>query len=172
MLSDIKVRPNLIQLEDLPQLRNCRELGWTKGLVIMPTGTGKTYLSAMDSYNYHLENPNAKFLFVAHRLDILTQAKVAFEDIWSNETLGQLTGETKEHIEDCTVLFASRDSLCTDETLHSFEKAYFDYIIVDEAHHGEAATYRKILDYLTPKFLLGIISISDGTDKKDGDYGK
>lgn len=167
LLGDIKIEPNPIQLEVLPQLKNCRELGWTKGLVIMPTGTGKTYLSAMDAYNYYLENPNAKFLFIVHRLDILTQSKNAFEDVWPNEILGLLTGETKEHVRDCRILFASKDSLCLDETLNSFSKEYFDYIIVDEVHHGEARTYRKILDYFIPKFFLGITATPDRTDKKD-----
>ena len=53
LLNDSKIDPNPIQLEVLPQLKNCRKLGWDKGLVIMPTGTGKTYLSAMDSLQYY-----------------------------------------------------------------------------------------------------------------------
>lgn len=167
LLNDSKIDPNPIQLEVLPQLKNCRKLGWDKGLVIMPTGTGKTYLSAMDSLQYYRENPNAKFLFVVHRLDILTQSKVAFEDVWSNEIFGLLTGEVKEHVDDCRILFASKDSLCNDDILNHFGKEYFDYIIVDEVHHGEAITYRKILDYFTPKFLLGITATPDRTDKKD-----
>lgn len=167
LLSDVKVVPNPIQSEVLQQLKNCRKLGWKKGLVIMPTGTGKTYLSAMDALSYHIENPNAKFLFVVHRLDILTQSKIAFEDVWTNEKLGLLTGETKENVNDCRILFASKDSLCSDEVLEKFGKEYFDYIIVDEVHHGEAKTYRKILDYFEPKFLLGITATPDRTDKKD-----
>lgn len=122
LLNDIKIKPNLIQLEVLPQLSNCRKLGWNKGLVIMPTGTGKTYLSAMDSYQYYLENQQAKFLFVVHRLDILTQSRIAYEDVWSNEILGILTGDTKEHIKDCRILFASKDSLCNDDSLNFLVK--------------------------------------------------
>lgn len=167
LLNDIKVNPNPIQIEVLAQLENCRKLGWDKGLVIMPTGTGKTYLSAMDALNYYKEHPNAKFLFVVHRLDILTQSKIAFEDVWSNEILGLLTGETKEHVDDCRVLFASKDTLCSDEVLERFGRNYFDYIIVDEVHHGEAKTYRKILDYFEANFLLGITATPDRTDKKD-----
>lgn len=167
LLSDIKVDPNPIQKEVLPQLEYCRSLGWNKGLVIMPTGTGKTYLAAMDSYNYYLKNPTARFLFLVHRLDILTQSKLAFADVWNNAVFGLLTGEVKEHVNDCTVLFASKDSMCGESTLTSFSKTEFDYIIVDEVHHGEAATYRAILDYFTPKFLLGITATPERTDKKD-----
>lgn len=166
LLSGINVEPNLIQREVLSKLKTCRELGWNKGLVIMPTGTGKTYLAAMDSYNYFLEKPQARFLFVVHRIDILTQSKVAFEDIWQNELFG-LFAETKEHVDSCRVLFASKDSLYKPENLQLFKKDEFDYIIVDEVHHGESATYRQVLDYFTPKFLLGITATPERTDKKD-----
>lgn len=144
LLSDVKIEPNPIQKEVLPQLKMCRQLGWDRGLVIMPTGTGKTYLTAMDSYNYFLENPKSKFLFLVHRLDILTQSKIAFEDVWHDETLGLLTGEVKEHINDCIVLFTSKDSLCNEVILSTFKKDYFDFIIVDEVHQVDFyVTYNK-----------------------------
>lgn len=167
LLGNIKIEPNIIQKEVLPQLKRYRELGWKKGLVIMPTGTGKTYLTAMDSYNYFLENPSAKFLFIAHRIDILTQSRNAYNDIWENINSGLLTGDVKENINSCTILFASKDSLYRENILTLFDKNYFDYIIVDEVHHGEAETYKKILNYFSPKFLLGITATPERTDKKD-----
>lgn len=167
LLGNIKVEPNIIQKEVLPQIKKYRDLGWNKGLVIMPTGTGKTYLTAMDAYNYYIENPNSKFLFIAHRIDLLSQSRNAFENIWTDLNSGLLTGEVKENINNCTILFASKDSLYRDATLNQFNKTYFDYIIVDEVHHGEAETYKKILNYFEPKFLLGITATPERTDKKD-----
>lgn len=78
-----------------------------------------------------------------------------------------MTGEVKENVNTCDILFASKDSLYRDETLNLFGKEYFDYIIVDEVHHGEAPTYRKILDYFQPKFLLGMTATPERTDRKD-----
>lgn len=167
LLQDVKISPNLIQSEVLEQLKYYRDIGWKKGLVIMPTGTGKTYLAALDALNYYRDHPNARFLFIVHRLDILTQSKVAFEDVWTDEIMGLLTGEAKEHIKDSRILFASKDSLCNDTILHSFAPDEFDYVIVDEVHHGESATYRKVLDYFKPQFLLGVTATPDRTDKKD-----
>lgn len=167
-LPDSHIEPNALQREVLPQLKSKRELGWKKGLCIMPVGTGKTYTAALDSYDYLLENEGfGKTLFIVHKLGILQQSYNAFQDVWKGSTFGLLTGTEKTNIKNCDILFASKDSLCVDETLHSFDPDYFDYIIVDEVHHGEAPTYRKIIDYFTPQFLLGMTATPDRTDRKD-----
>ena len=167
VLGKSTITPNIIQSEVLPLLKSKRELGWKKGLCIMPVGTGKTYTAAIDSYSFHNETPNCKTLFIVHKLPILTQSINSFENVWKDAKFGVLTGEVKENVHDCDILFASKDSLCIDETLHSFTPDYFDYIIVDEVHHGEAPTYRKVLDYFEPKFLLGMTATPDRTDRKD-----
>lgn len=167
LLPDISITPNQIQKEVLPELENKRKLGWHKGLVIMPMGTGKTYLSALDALQYNDKNPNARFLFIVHRLEILTQSKEAYSDVWPNVKIGQLGGGVAENVKNSKILFASKDTLCREETLKSFKKNYFDYIIVDEVHHGECDTYKTILEYFTPDFLLGITGTPDRTDKKD-----
>lgn len=167
LLSDIEIKPNQIQREVLTELKNKRALGWHKGLVIMPTGTGKTYLSALDSIQYNSIKPNARILFVAHRIEILAQSRTAYNNVWNKVKFGFLGGGTFENVHDCKILFASKDSLCRDETLYQFAPDAFDYIVVDEVHHGESKTYRKILNYFTPDFLLGITATPDRTDKKD-----
>lgn len=167
LLPEVQIKPNEIQREVLSELKTKRALGWHKGLVIMPTGTGKTYLSALDALQYNKDHPNAKFLFVVHRLEILSQSRAAYSDVWGKVKFGFLGGGTAENVEDCKILFASKDSLYREETLNQFAPDYFDYIIVDEVHHGESKTYRIILDYFTPDFLLGITATPDRTDKKD-----
>lgn len=167
-LPETRIEPNALQKEVLPQLKSKRDLGWKKGLCIMPVGTGKTYTAALDSYDYLLENEGfGKTLFIVHKLGILQQSYNAFHDVWKGSKFGLLTGTEKTNVKSCDILFASKDSLCVDETLHSFDPDYFDYIIVDEVHHGEAPTYRKIIDYFTPQFLLGMTATPDRTDRKD-----
>lgn len=167
LLGASTIKPNVIQSEVLPLLKSKRELGWNKGLCIMPVGTGKTYTAAIDSYDYFINHSGSRALFLVHKLPILTQSKNSFANVWKNAVFGTLTGEEKEHLHDSDILFASKDSLCKEETLQSFAKDEFDYIIVDEVHHGEAPTYRKILDYFTPKFLLGMTATPERTDRKD-----
>ena len=163
LLKEIEVKPNTIQKEVLKDLEYYRSIGWKKGLVIMPTGTGKTYLAALDSYRFG----GKKTLFVVHKIDILTQAAESFMNVWKDKKFGYLGDGQEENIHDCDILFASKDTLYKPERLNEFSIDEFDYIIVDEVHHGEAPTYKSIFQYFKPKFLLGVTATPDRTDKQN-----
>ena len=80
--------------EEVLQAVNCyrNDCRWRKGIVVLPTGTGKTILSAID-----LMQIGKKILFIAHRLDILAQSIDAYK--FTNPTIkikiGILTGKYK-----------------------------------------------------------------------------
>lgn len=161
LLSEKIIEPNYLQGIVLDALRYYRGKSWKKGIVVLPTGTGKTFLSAFDTLNV-----SGRILFIVHRLDILSQSREAFEKIYPNETLGLFTGEIRENVENSKVLFASKDSLYTN--LDSFRYNEFDYIIVDEVHHGQAATYQHVLTYFQANFfMLGLTATPDRMDRKD-----
>ncbi len=163
LISESIIKPNYLQQEVLKALELYRSHGWTKGIVVLPTGTGKTYLSAFDTLH-----TKGRILFVVHRLDILSQSKEAFEKIYPKDKLGLLTGEVQEHLKDSKVLFASKDSLRNPETLSIFGKKEFAYIIIDEVHHGQAPSYRALIDYFEPTFfMLGLTATPDRMDRKD-----
>lgn len=163
LISGESIKPNPIQAMALESLDFFRNNGWKKGIVVMPTGTGKTFLSVFDS-----RRAGGRILFIVHRLDILSQSKEAFATAWPGVTIGTLTGELKENVEDSTVLFASKDTLRMPETLNDFSKTEFDYIVVDEVHHGQAPTYQSILTYFEPSFfMLGMTATPDRMDRKD-----
>ena len=104
-------------------------------------------------------------LFVAHREEILDQALATFRRIRPGANLGHYTGQTKEaHAE---VLFASIQTLSRREHLERFAPDSFDYIIVDEFHHAAAASYRKLIAYFNPKFLLGLTATPERSDGGD-----
>ena len=69
------IEPRGVQIEALYELNKTRPEGAKRGLVHAATGIGKTYLAAFDSV------PFKKVLFVAHRKEILEQAKQAFENV-------------------------------------------------------------------------------------------
>ena len=64
-------RPRAIQQEALKALEDTREAGFSAGLVVLATGLGKTWLSTFDSNRPEFR----RVLFVAHREEILNQAK-------------------------------------------------------------------------------------------------
>lgn len=162
ILAEGLIEPNHLQQQALNDLDVRRNVGWKKGIVVLPTGTGKTFLSAFDT-----KKVTGKILFIVHRLDILSQSKEAFEKVYPKEILGLLTGEVKENV-NARILFASKDTLRNPETLYKFKADEFDYIIVDEVHHGQAQSYQIILDYFKGNFfMLGLTATPDRMDRKD-----
>ena len=136
--------------------------GWKKGVIVLPTGTGKTVLSALDA-----RRCGKPVLFLVHRLDILKQSIDAYKFAWPDIKIGILTGETRESERDCDVLFASKDTLRQPYELSKFPPDWFNYIVVDEVHHGQSPTYREILDYFEPAFMVGMTATPDRTDRRD-----
>ena len=163
LLSAYALEPNEIQREALAALEFHRNtMGWTRGVVVMPTGTGKTILSALDA-----RRMGGKVLFLVHRLDILSQSMDAYRIVWPTMKPGHLTGETRKDELDCDVLFASKDTLRQPGELMRFGREHFGYVVVDEVHHGQSPTYREIIDYFKPGFMLGMTATPDRLDRKD-----
>lgn len=154
-------QPREAQIEALYELNLAREEGVNKGLVIAATGVGKTYLAAFDSINFN------KILFIAHRKEILEQAENTFKTIRKDAMVSHFDGNNKSISGD--IVFASVQTLGKIEYLNEeyFSKDYFDYIIVDEFHHAAANSYKKILNYFSPKFMLGLTATPYRMDNKD-----
>lgn len=53
------------------------------------------------------------------------------------------------------------------KSLDFFSPDTFDYIIVDECHHATAETYKRIIEYFDPEFLLGLTATPERLDKND-----
>lgn len=158
------IKPNKMQKEALKNLQKLRLLRETKGLIISATGTGKTYLAALDVKNY---NPK-RFLFVAHREQILKKSLDSFHKVLGEDkktNYGILSGNTKNT--DAKYLFATVQTLSKAENLNQFKRDEFDYILIDEAHHVGSKIYGKLLDYFTPDFLLGMTATPERSDDKN-----
>lgn len=150
--------PSTVQAEALVALNQTRSEGFKRGLVVMATGLGKTWLAAFDVKQMQ----SKRFLFVAHREEILLQAQATFVRMNPNAHTGLYNGQKQEQAD---WLFASIQTLGRAEHLRQFAKDHFDYIVVDEFHHATAPSYRKLLDYFQPKFLLGLTATPDRTDQ-------
>lgn len=123
-------------------------------------GTGKTYLAAFDVREFKPK----KLLFIAHREQILNQARGDFQQILgkSLREFGLYSGNNKD--KDCQYVFATIQTLSRDHHLNKFEKDEFDYIIIDEVHKAGAESYLKVIDYFKPNFLLGMTATPERTD--------
>ena len=159
--NDEEFEPNGAQLEALYSLNKSREEGYDKALIVAATGIGKTYLAAFDSKNYE------KILFIAHREEIITQAAESFRKIHKDKSVGFFYSNLKDT--DKQMTFALVQTLGKETYLNDnyFNKDYFDYIIIDEFHHAVANNYRNIINYFTPKFMLGLTATPERLDNRD-----
>lgn len=154
-----EITPNIMQEQALRNLEELRKSA-DRGLLISATGTGKTYLSAFDVKKV---NPK-KMLFVAHRKTILQKARETFESIIRDKKMA-VYGE--DDISNADYIFAMVQTLSREIHLKNFPENYFDYIIIDEVHHGGAKTYQTVINYFKPKFLLGMTATPERTDDFD-----
>lgn len=152
-----QIKTNFMQEKALEKLANLRKKGENKALIIAATGTGKTYLSAFDVRNFKAKT----MLFLVHRENILIKAKQSFEEILPQiNFFGLYTGNKKE--QDKNYLFSTIQTMSSN--FLEFSQDFFEYIIIDEAHHVTSPSYKKILDYFKPKFLLGLTATSNRMD--------
>ncbi|PTX45265.1 superfamily II DNA or RNA helicase [Christiangramia gaetbulicola] len=137
-----------------------------KNLLVAATGTGKTVISAFDFQRFKKSNPSPKFLFVAHRKEILEQAQKTFQHVLRDSNFGELWVGGYEP-EKYDQLFASVQTLNNRLKNLPLTEDFFDYIIVDEVHHIKADSYRPILKRFNPKILLGLTATPERMDGGD-----
>ncbi len=160
------LKPYHYQLEILEKLKVERKVHQSyKNLIVAATGTGKTMLAAFDFKSYRAENPQAKFLFIAHRIEILRQASNTFKNVLKDQNFGELMGDGYSPTQK-NVVFATVQTF-NQLDLESFvHKTYYDYIIIDEVHHAQANTYQKIIQYFQPQLLIGLTATPERMDGK------
>lgn len=155
--TDISPRP--AQQEALDALDDAMAEDYSRALVVLATGLGKTYLAAFFAAKFK------RVLFVAHREEILFQAKQSFQHVHPDRTSAFYNASEKET--DADFIFASIYTLGSQYHLDRFAPDAFDLIVVDEFHHAAAPTYDRLLNHFEPNFLLGITATPDRMDNKD-----
>ena len=159
-LSASNIKPNFMQRKALKELNRYRAVGTSRALVVAAAGSGKTYLAAFDALNF---NPK-RLLYIVHEGSILKKSLETFADVFGNSvTYGIFSGESKEM--DADFVFATNITMC--KSLELFAKDEFDYIIIDECHHATAETYKRIISYFEPEFLLGLTATPERLDNQD-----
>jgi superfamily II DNA or RNA helicase len=120
---------------------------------------GKTFLAAFDA----LQAGAKSLLFLSHRKEHLTQAMRTFRHVFGQgRTYGRLYegfGEAAEDFIFATVISAGGNPAASER--------HFDYVVVDEFHHAEAPSYKRLLAVLDYQFLLGLTATPERQDGHD-----
>lgn len=167
-ISHLDVRPYPHQTEMLDDLAAEREVhDRHRNLLVAATGTGKTVVAALDYKRLRTSDADQPtILFVAHRKEILEQSLRTYRDVLKDGAFGELFVDGRKPVRRRHV-FASIQSLQQAEELERWARDHFDIIVIDEFHHAEAATYRKVLDYFTPRELLGLTATPERAEGVD-----
>ncbi|MDP3244529.1 MAG: zinc-ribbon domain-containing protein [bacterium] len=133
-----------------------------RALVAMATGVGKTIVAA---HYAAAQKIHGRGLFICHDNNILEQDLEEFRKMLGNSfTYGIFHGQRKD-FEEVDILFVSF------QTFREWKNAFFPdefyYIIVDEAHHSEANTFKPVVEYFRPQKLLGLTAVPDRMDGRD-----
>lgn len=155
------------QKQILDKLAVIREGGVRRNLIVAATGTGKTVISAFD-YKVFTDQTEGthRLLFVAHREEILKQSRRTYRSVLLDANFGDIwVGDSRpqngiDHLFISVQTFNSK----YERIFSGLPADYYDYIVIDEAHHLVADSYRKIISKFTPKLLVGLTATPERMD--------
>lgn len=122
----------------------------SRAIVALATGLGKTVCAA----NFERKG---RMLILSHRDELVRQPEKFFDCSFGIEK-----AEETAHGEE--VVSASVQSFYTDKRLSRYSPDDFDLIVVDEAHHAAAPSYKKIINYFRPRKLIGLTATPNRGD--------
>ena len=155
------------QKQILDKLAVIREGGVLRNLIVAATGTGKTVISAFD-YKVFTDQTEGthRLLFVAHREEILKQSRRTYRSVLLDANFGDIWVGDSRPLNGIDHLFISVQTFNSkyERIFSGLPADYYDYIVIDEAHHLVADSYRKIISKFTPKLLVGLTATPERMD--------
>ena len=138
--------------------------GVGKTLLVLPTGCGKTIVFA--KVTEECVRMGGRVLILAHRGELLEQAA---DKLMKVTGLGYALEKAESSClgQWFRVVVGSVQTLMRDKRLARFPADYFDYIIIDEAHHALSDSYQRILEHFRFANVLGVTATPDRGDMKN-----
>jgi superfamily II DNA or RNA helicase len=145
------------QLEALEALANMRTEGKTIALLTHATGTGKTHVAVTDARRLGLRT-----LYLAHREKLPKQTQERFIELWPQATTILFRSGAVEP--NAQIVLSTFQAMS--RNLSRFDPREFGYLIVDEAHHAVADTFREVIGYFQASFTLGLTATPERSDDR------
>ncbi|MFZ1673837.1 MAG: DEAD/DEAH box helicase family protein, partial [Nitrospira sp.] len=160
------LQPKDYQKDMLEQLTLEREHGRFRNLIVAATGTGKTVVAAFD-YRAACQamGGRPRLLFVAHRQEILMQARRTYREVLRDHSFGEMLGGGSEP-QSYDHLFATIDSVCARDLVARCGPDYWNTVVVDECHRLAADRFDMFAKAVFPKVMLGLTATPERSDGK------
>lgn len=141
---------------------------WAKGvkktLLVLPTGCGKTVVFCRVAEDQVRQGDRG--LILAHRGELLDQAA---DKLRKFTGLGCAVEKAEEHSRQSwyRMTVGSVQTLMRESRLSEFPRDWFNFIIIDEAHHCLADSYQRILEHFADARVLGVTATPDRGDMRN-----
>jgi type I restriction enzyme R subunit len=134
--------------------------GQNRLLLVMATGTGKTYVAFQTIWRLWKSGVKKRILFLADRNILVDQTRVNdFKPFGAAMTKITNRKVDKSYEIYLALYQAVSGTENTDDIFKQFSPDFFDLIVIDECHRGSAAedsNWRRILDYFSSATHLGL----------------
>ena len=138
------------QTISLQEIQKRRMAGIKAFLIVLPTASGKSRIVEEDLCEFAKEKPGFRGLILVPGINILADWRARVQ-----ESVPELT----EKIEIRTYAY-----MCRHYT--EFPADYYNYIVVDEAHHAVAPMLKRVIQYYEADFTVGLTATDQRPDKK------
>ena len=134
----------------LAEIEERRKQGIRAFLIVLPTAAGKSRIVEEDIRNFAAGKEEFRALILAPNTNITTDWK---------ERVAKDLQTLQDRIDIETYSYAARH-------YHEKPSDYYSYVVVDEAHHAVAPMWKRMIQYYTPDFLVGLTATDQRPDKK------
>lgn len=148
------------QRDCLDSIQQAYDRGIQRQMIVIATGGGKTVI-ASNVINMF----SGRVLFLAHRKELLQKTAETFSIVHPEKKI-QIEQAENHADPDADIVVASTATLgnAASDRIFKFDPDHFDLIFADEAHRSVTSTWEKILNYFSPKLLLGMTATPQRTD--------
>ena len=144
-------------LDALAQHRAQQTSHTTHALLVMATGTGKTWTAMFDLAQLEDELGHIpKVLWIAHRDELLKQAAHTYRSCFPTHTITYASHDGIHASSTGGLLVTSIQRLSRQTTLDTLPPDTFNIIVIDEVHHALSPTYQRVLTHFNASYVLGL----------------
>lgn len=147
---DRKVELYEHQVISLQEIQKRREAGIKAFLIVLPTAAGKSKIVEEDLREFARNKYDFKGLILVPGVNILSD--------WADRIKTSLP-EIKDKIEIRTYAYMARHYT-------EVQPDYYNYLVVDEAHHAVAPVLKRVIQYYNTDFMIGLTATDQRPDKK------
>lgn len=147
---DRKVELYEHQVISLQEIQKRREAGIKVFLIVLPTAAGKSKIVEEDLREFARNKHDFKGLILVPGVNILSD--------WADRIKTSLP-EIKDKIEIRTYAYMARHYT-------EVQPDYYNYLVVDEAHHAVAPVLKRVIQYYNTDFMIGLTATDQRPDKK------